>query len=161
MKRMMSWILWTPAPIQMLLVVAGMDVFTDSDEFILVINLVFWWKILISKHKFTIYFRVVGLKGVQPRAADTTATVRTFFPFLFRSSILCSYLLVSLFLNSAFHISIFFMPFQLKECIQPGIHRFFNISSKWFYGLLLLSKCQGHVNYYKVCESIVRMKVDG
>lgn len=41
MKRMMSWILWTPAPIQMLLVVAGMDVFTHSDEFILVINLVF------------------------------------------------------------------------------------------------------------------------
>lgn len=36
-------------------------------------------KILISKHKFMIYFRVVGLKGVQPRAADTTATVCTFF----------------------------------------------------------------------------------
>jgi len=39
---------------------------------------------MISNYKCMITFRVVGLKGVQPRAADTTATVCTlFFYFIF------------------------------------------------------------------------------
>jgi hypothetical protein len=62
------------------------------------------------------------------------------------------------------------MLFQLKECIQPGIHSFSIYSQNDFIvwvmltsapGALVKEAKNGNVNYYKVCESIVRMKVDG
>lgn len=66
--RMMNWILWTPALIQMLPVVAGMFQNFIKHYFISpFVNCKFIWCWFCC--------RVVGLKGVQPRAADTTATV--------------------------------------------------------------------------------------
>lgn len=41
----------------------------------------FFPKILTQVH-FILSYRVVGLKGMQPRAADTTATVHTIFIIL-------------------------------------------------------------------------------
>lgn len=99
-----------------------------------------------------INFRVVGLKGVQPRAADTTATVcafllSSFFLFLFRSSYVIIFSLVA-FLIGAFDIYIFFHAFLTKRILLTWYPWMDFIIAKLF----TKDQC---VNNHKVGETIV------
>jgi len=94
-----------------------------------------------------ITFRVVGLKGVQPRAADTTATVCTLFLLIFHfQKFLCSYLFPSFFSYWSIWYLYFFNAFSTKRIPltwYPLIPQYSekNFLTQWSY----LQKCM-------VCE---------
>lgn len=81
MMRMMNWILWIQALIRMLLGVVG--AYSKAVAlcclcplaWLCILQILEVLKLLTESFFYCWLSRVVGLKGVQPRAADTTATV--------------------------------------------------------------------------------------